>query len=68
MQVIKLYPRRRLRIDATEIAQFCSGFQELVQCIVIQYVNCNAPDAEKEKVGSEFWNNQHIYFSLITVK
>ncbi|XP_022645756.1 uncharacterized protein LOC111243838 [Varroa destructor] len=49
-EVIKLYPRRRLRIDATEIAQFCSGFQELVQCIVIQYVNCNAPDAEKEKV------------------
>lgn len=49
-EVIKHHPRRRMRLDATEIAQFCSGFEELVQCLTIQYVNCDAPDIEKEKI------------------
>ncbi|OQR78496.1 hypothetical protein BIW11_06371 [Tropilaelaps mercedesae] len=48
-QVIKLYPHRRMRLDATEITQFCLGFDELVQCLVTQYLNCDAPELEKEK-------------------
>ncbi|XP_028968764.1 uncharacterized protein LOC114828509 [Galendromus occidentalis] len=51
-EIIKSYPNRMrpFHPDGTDIAQFCSGFQELVECYLTQYANCDAPDVEKEKI------------------
>lgn len=39
-----------MHLDATEIDQFCSGFQELAECYIAEYTNCDAPEIEKEKI------------------